>query len=112
MSDRGDRARLESVLAIISDLRTIIEGHGGTDSTLSDTEGQYAVLMCLTQIGEKLSRISSPDFLAPLPVRKSVALRNIIVHDYDRVNFRIIGEILEKDIPELEAAVFALLNQS
>jgi len=39
-------------------------------------------------------------------------LRNIIVHDYDRVNFRIIGEILGKDIPELEAAVSALLNQA
>jgi uncharacterized protein with HEPN domain len=111
VSKRGDETRLESVLSIILDLSEITRRHGSIESTLSDKEGQYAALMCLTQIGEKLSRVLSPDLLEPLPIRKAVNLRNLIVHDYDRVNHRIIGEIIDRDLPELALAIRRALGK-
>ena len=61
MSHKSDAVRLESILMYIEDINEIIRKHTGVEETLADKEGQYAVMMCLVQIGETLGRIESPD---------------------------------------------------
>jgi uncharacterized protein with HEPN domain len=69
MSRKADLARLEQVLTYIDDVAEIVKRHKTAERTLKDKEGQYAVLLCLTQIGELLGKISTPEFVERLPVR-------------------------------------------
>lgn len=42
--------------------------------------------------------------------KKIKATRNIIVHDYDGINYRIIWNVINDHLPELEKEVKAILN--
>ncbi|MBN2834548.1 MAG: DUF86 domain-containing protein [Candidatus Delongbacteria bacterium] len=110
MSKRSDEARLEKILYYINDIEKMIKNHDGIVETLNHTEGQYAVSMCLVQIGELLGKIENPDYIQKLPVKPVKDFRNIIVHDYEGVDLSIVEKILEDDLPQLKALVLGLLN--
>ena len=110
MSRKADLARLERITSYIDDILTIVDRHGSIDDTLGDMEGQYAVMLCLTQIGEQLGKIQEPSFVAQLPVRMAGGLRNIIVHDYEGVEMTIVGNTISKSLPELKTIIRMLLD--
>lgn len=67
---------------------------------------QMACAMCLVLIGEACNRIEkrSPEFVADhpdWPWNKMRGLRNVIVHDYDRLNLSIIWRVVTESLPEL-----------
>ena len=108
MSDRSDKAKLEMILDYINDIKTIVSKHSSIANTLADIEGQYAILMCIQQIGELVNKIDTEHYKSKIPVRDIVGFRNIIVHNYDGVNLKMVQDIVEKDIPELEEIITAL----
>jgi uncharacterized protein with HEPN domain len=110
MSKKSDAAKLENIKKYITDIAKIIKNHGDIQKTLSDTEGQYAIFMCLTQIGEILSRIENEKYREVLSVREVRDFRNIIVHDYDTLDLMIVEKILLEDLPGLEITVNKLLK--
>lgn len=110
MSTKSDTARLEQVVAYIDDINEIIFRHKNVINTLNDLEGQYAVMLCLSQIGELLGKIESGDIAEQLPVRFAVGLRNIISHDYDGIDLTIVETTLLHDIPELRKTIVTLLK--
>jgi uncharacterized protein with HEPN domain len=109
MSRKSDIAKLERIAALIADTYEIIGKHGTAEMTLSDKEGQYALLMCISQIGELLSKIETESIADRLPVKEANAMRNVIVHNYEGVNFRIVTRTLQDDFPRLKAAVLSIL---
>lgn len=109
MSRKSDIAKLERIVGLIDDTYEIIGRHGTPDSALKDKEGQYAILMCISQIGELLSKMESEDLIGLLPVREANAMRNVIVHDYEGVNLRIVAKTLERDLPGLRDIVRSIL---
>jgi uncharacterized protein with HEPN domain len=105
MLNDSDKAKLEFIFKMISNIEIIIERHKGIDQTIEDLEGQNAILMCVLQIGETLNKLENAELRTSLPVKESYGLRNLIAHHYDSVDLSIISEILEYDIPELKLAI-------
>jgi uncharacterized protein with HEPN domain len=110
MSRKSDIAKLERIAGLIDDTHEIIGRHGTPEATLKDKEGQYAILMCISQIGELLSKLESDDLIELLPVREANAMRNVIIHDYEGVNLRIVAKTLERDLPSLRDIVRSILS--
>ncbi len=70
-----------------------------------------ACLMKLIVIGENVSRISD-DYKKShneIEWREIKDLRNLIAHNYDAVNYDMIWEIIQEDIPNLEKLYINLL---
>ena len=77
------------------------------DSFLEDVQLQDSVLRRLEIIGEAARRLSRETraTLPNIPWRDYVGLRNIVIHQYDSVDFYTIWETLQHDLPLLISAV-------
>lgn len=111
MSRSSDIARLEQVLVYLDDIRAIVKRHKTVALTLSDKEGQYAVLLCLSQIGELLGKVESPELRGALPIKMAIGLRNIIVHNYEGVDMNIVANTIEESLPGLKSTVAGILQE-
>ena len=105
MSKKSMQAKVEFLLEMIENIDQIIKRHDGIVKALEDFEGQMALLMGLSQIGETLKKLD--DTL----VRKydleedrdgAYYTRNYIVHDYEGVDLGFIENILRSYLPELK----------
>ena len=112
MSDISDKAKLETVLEYINDIAKIIERHGDTLKAISDFEGEYAILMCLQQIGDMLNKIENSKYIEILPVRQAYGFRNILAHNYGSVNINVVKDTIEKSIPDLKNIILSILNNT
>jgi len=110
MYKKSGLAKLELILKYINDINIIIENHHSIEAALSDMEGEYALLMCLTQIGETVNKLSETKILDALPVSKIIGLRNRIVHGYEDIDKRMVSEILNHHIPELGKIITGLIE--
>lgn len=109
MSIRGDAARAEFILKMISNIEEIIIRHGNTKSALNDEiEGRPAILMALHQTGETLSKIN-PELIAKFDLSTEVngshGLRNFIANDYLGVDLNIVESVIKEFIPDLKRKV-------
>ncbi|MGB3291857.1 MAG: DUF86 domain-containing protein [Phormidesmis sp.] len=72
-----------------------------------------AVLYEIIVIGEATTRLS-PDFRAnhpQLPWKKMSGMRNILVHQYDEVNFDLLWDAIQFSIPEMLGKTAPLLPE-
>lgn len=111
MSHRGDAARLFKISKYISDIEIIVKRHGSPEDSLADMEGQYAIMLCIAQIGELLNKIRSPEWSNRLPVKYAVAFRNIVVHDYEGINMNLAIRTLKESIPALKIIILDLIKE-
>ncbi len=102
-------AKIEFVLLMIGDIEEIVKRHSGLDSCLNDVEGHHAIMMCLLQIGESLSKIKEHEAADKLPVGLAYKMRNVIAHDYLGVNLEMIKATINNDIPNLKIILNELL---
>jgi uncharacterized protein with HEPN domain len=112
MSDISDKARLENVLEYIKDIDRIIERHCNIDKALDDFEGEYAILMCMQQIGEMLNKIEKPEFIKVLPVQQAYGFRNVLAHSYGSVNINTVKDTIEKSLPDLKMIILSIFSQA
>ncbi|MCD4820000.1 MAG: DUF86 domain-containing protein [Candidatus Cloacimonetes bacterium] len=111
MSDRSDLAKLESILEYINDINKIVERHNTIENALLDFEGQYAVLMCIQQIGELVKKIENSEYQSKIPVKNIVGFRNVITHNYSGINFQVTEKIISENIPELKNTIVEILKE-
>jgi uncharacterized protein with HEPN domain len=73
---------------------------------------QHAVIRCLTVVGEAANRVSEETCLALPDVAwsEAVGLRNVLVHDYHRIDIARIWTIVEQELPPLVAALDSYLS--
>jgi uncharacterized protein with HEPN domain len=110
MSEISDKAKLEAILSYIDDIFIIVDNHKSIENALSDLEGQYALMMCIQQIGELTNKIQSDKYKSKLPVRDIVGFRNTIAHNYDGINFQIVERTISDNIPELKRIIETILK--
>jgi uncharacterized protein with HEPN domain len=83
----------------------------GRDEFMHNQMAQDAALRNLEIIGEAAKRVSEdyrkeyPD----IPWRGMSAFRDVLIHDYDRVDLLQVWMVVEKDIPSLKASLLAIL---
>ena len=111
MSRRSDTARLLKISKYISDIEIIISRHSSAEASLADMEGQYALMLCIAQIGELLNKIVTPEWSNRLPVKYAVAFRNIVVHDYEGININFAIKTLKESIPALKTIILDLIKE-
>jgi len=56
MSEKSFKAKLDFILEMIDSIENIIKRHDGIAKSLEDFEGQMAILMGISQIGEVLKK--------------------------------------------------------
>jgi len=82
------------------------------EAFLADRTMQHAVIRCLTVVGEAANRVSAEtrDALSTVAWGEAVGLRNVLVHDYQRIDLSRIWTIVETDLPPLLNALNAYLG--
>ena len=110
MSHRGDIAKLVKTLAYISKIEQIVTRHKNAITALEDLEGQPALLMCLMQIGELLNQLHDIELINKLEVRKIVAFRNIVAHEYESLLIDKTNSIITNNIPVLKSQIICQLE--
>ena len=110
MSKKSDIAKIEKIYKYILDIEKIVVKHKTIDKAIDDLEGQYAITMCLVQIGELMGKIESEEICILLPIREANDFRNIIVHNYDGLEFSMVKKTIKESIPVLEEAVLKMIN--
>lgn len=107
---RHERERLADILEALD---AIAEYAGGRleDVSIDEPVVLDAVLLRLIVLGEAIKNLS-PDLRQrafDVPWSDYAALRDVIAHQYFRVQTRLIEETVRRDLPELRRVVRALL---
>ena len=110
MSHKGDIVRLYTINKFITDIENIIKNHGTIEKSVENIEGQYALMLCIAQIGELLNKITTPELKTSLPIKDAVAFRNVIVHNYEHLNIKFTIRTLKESIPELKVKIASLIK--
>jgi len=96
---------------MIENIEKIIKRHNGIVDTLDDFEGQMAILMGLSQIGETLKKFPN-EIVEKYNLKKdkegAYYTRNYIVHDYEGVDLGFIENILRTYLPNLKEKLFKI----
>ena len=74
---------------------------------------QDAVLRNLQTIGQSVGRLSEAlrEAHPEISRRSIIGLRNVLVHDYLGINLERIWDIIERDVPDLQRTVEAILRE-
>ena len=101
-----ERQYLLDVLIAAEDALSFVRGRT-FDEFVSNTMLRNAVLHSLTIMGEAAGRIpdESEAELPSLPWRKMKNLRNVIVHEYEGLNYSRIWHIVTVEVPTVLAAL-------
>ena len=105
MSKRKSIEQIAFLLEMIDKIAFIVERHQSVVNALEDTEGQLALLMAVSQIGETLNKIDATIInLLDLDMEQKGAYetRNFIVHDYDGVDLYLIERVISDYLPEMK----------
>ena len=96
------KERLEHILKAIADIETIIKG-ASKESYLNDLVLIYATLFQFAIIGEAIIYVDD-DVLAKYdyPWHQVRGFLNFILHEYHAIEFRIVWEAIQNDLPELK----------
>ena len=106
MSERKTAVQIDFLLEMIRKIEFIVERHGSVVNALEDTEGQLALLMAVSQIGETLNKIdlNTIEHLDLVETQKGAyETRNFIVHDYDGVDLYLIEKVIVAYLPEMKS---------
>lgn len=113
MSKKSLNAKVDFMLEMCENIEEITNRHGGIVKTLEDFEGQMAVLMGLSQIGETLKKLDDEIVVKYDLVKDKEGAyytRNYIVHDYEGVDLGFIENILRVYLPTLKNKIVSMQN--
>ena len=78
-----------------------------------DKKTQDAVIRQIAIIGEAMGKLDK-DFIkshSELPGKEAVAMRNVLVHDYDWVDTKEVWRTIEQDLPKLKQTFKKILQE-
>lgn len=109
---KPDVRRLKHVLEHIDRIESY--SRKGRADLGEDPRTQDAVLYCLTVIGEALGALTPDTYrmLESLPPHLPKGQRNVIVHEYWRVDLDIVWATIEKDLPRLRDDIERAMRDS
>ena len=108
---KDDRVYLEHVRDALND----IMGYAGTgrDAFFAERMRQDATLRKLEVIGQAVKNLSdaTKSRQPEIPWKQIAGMRDKVIHDYFGVNLEIVWAVIEKELPKLERAIDALLQE-
>ena len=111
---KADRIILQKMVQYCDRIQEIMDrfGHEQKDF-MDDFAYQYAVAMCMIQIGELVTRLTSNVVLdfPSVPWKQIRAMRNIYAHDYENADNLIIWETMNDDIPDLRRQLQTIIDK-
>lgn len=77
-----------------------------------DDEKQAAILYRLIIIGEATKRLSDKfcDQYPMIPWRQMAGLRDVVIHDYDELDFDILWNVIHINLPDILPEIQAILD--
>lgn len=103
---------LKKIIDYCTDIESFItRADASYEMYQSDAMFRTAVDMCVLQIGELTTRLSD-EFKAQhaeIPWRAIKAMRNVLVHEYEKVNLEDAWKNLARDVPELKTQLEQIL---
>jgi len=108
----GELKRLQHISKCISDLEEILTGVDA-DSFYRNSEKKYAVERILEIIGEAVNRISEQTLAKSnqlIPWRDIVDFRNLVTHEYFRVDYTMVYKLATEEIPKVKSAIQFLIQ--
>lgn len=102
MSERSDVNRLVDMRAALADIQNLT--NVGKEALRADRVAQQAVAYNLAVLGEGARAISQGlrDRYPDVPWRDLIAQRNLVVHEYHRIDFENIWTTVTEDTPQLD----------
>jgi uncharacterized protein with HEPN domain len=106
MSKRGWRVILADILESINKIENYVEGIT-YEQFMQDDKTKDAVVRNLEIIGESANQIPKNirQKFSDVPWPQIIGLRNRMIHGYFVVDYRIVWEIVKKDIPLLKRKI-------
>ena len=105
----ADRRRLLHIVERIEKIdRYTVDGRAFFEE---DEKTQDAVIRCLAVIGEAAGALSDEtyDRIASLPPQLPKSQRNLLIHEYWRVDLNVVWATIERDLPSLRRDIGELL---
>lgn len=111
MSPRDWKRRVEDILEAISNATSYVEGMT-CEQFASDKKTIRAATYELGVIGEAVRHIPAEvrDRYVELPWGKMQAIRNVVVHEYFRVDINILWQTIQHDLPALVPFLHEMLT--
>jgi uncharacterized protein with HEPN domain len=111
MSSRADRDLLGDILEALRRARSYIAGQS-YEQFLEDTKTQDAVIRTLEILGEATKRLSPSlrESHPEIPWKSMAGVRDKLIHDYFGVNFDIVWQIVQDQLPALAEQIAAALE--
>lgn len=102
MSERRDLDRLADMRDALSDIRTLTAD--GRQTFETDRVAQQAVAYNLAVLGEAARALSAElrEGHPEVPWREVIAQRNVVVHEYHRLDLDSLWSTATEDIPDLD----------
>ncbi len=82
------------------------------DNLQQDDEKQAAILYRLIVIGEATKRLSDElrEQYPMIPWRQMAGLRDVVIHDYDELDFDILWNVIHINLPDILPEIQAILK--
>ena len=115
MSKKSTIAKIDFILELISNINKVVKRHNGIINSLQDFEGQMAILMAISQIGETLKNLDNK-IIEKYNLQKdrdgAYYTRNYIVHDYEGIDLGLIENIVREYLPKMKKIILKIqLNE-
>ncbi|MGB4439156.1 MAG: HepT-like ribonuclease domain-containing protein [Sedimentibacter sp.] len=113
---RGNRNTnvLQHIVDYCNEINSTIERFGNDYGTFSkDSVYQNAVALCVLQIGELTTNFTE-DFkntYNEMPWNQIKALRNVVAHNYGKIDKETLWETISNDIPQLQEYCEGIVKQ-
>lgn len=101
------------LLDILSRVEMIREfSTGGRDEFFSSRKTQESIIRCFEVIGEAVKRLPTEltEFDQSTPWSSYAGFRDVLIHQYEKVDLEVVWSAVEKDLAALETGVNKLLE--
>jgi uncharacterized protein with HEPN domain len=111
---RDERERLRDIKDAILAVKAHLERAQGAAPAIDDPLLHDALLFQFVVIGEAVKNLSSEtrEATPEIPWADIAGLRDLIAHEYFRIEIRRVLEIVDRDLPPLEQAVDRLAREA
>lgn len=109
---RRDRQALADIITAIEQILRYSQNLA-RENLQNDDEKQAAILYRLVIIGEATKRLSQEyrDQYSIIPWRQMAGLRDVVVHDYDELDFEILWNVVHVNLPDILPELKSILDE-
>jgi len=109
---KDNQLYLQDIIEAIEKIEQYVENKK-FDDFAGNAMMQDAVIRQFEIIGESAKRLT-PDFLEShkdFPFKKAIAMRNLLIHEYDYINVESVWKTIKEDLPDFKDNINKILKK-